>query len=168
MQQYFQPYRSKHICNPKKNRTANKLYSYPNIMKTKLIISFLSSMLVFLLTCWTSGYSLYVSAMVGACCFFALTYYVVEKYAAPNTFGAAYVTAISLGRVILEIPLRISNFPETLFSMFTTFVAIVSILLASLYFKEKRYSVLFLSIVILVLLSTVAQAEWLHAFRHDR
>ena len=73
-----------------------------------------------------------------------------------------------MGRIILEVPLRVFEFRETLFSLFVPIVSIVSILLAAVYHKEKRTSVLILAVVILVLLNTVAHDAWHHCMLHDR
>ena len=138
------------------------------MMKKNILISFLMSMLVFLLTFWTAGYSLYAAALTEAASFFVLTYFILEKYANPQTFGLPYVVAIVLGRIIFELPIRITEFPETLFSLFIPIVVFSSIFLAALYFKEKRISVLVLSVIILILLSTIGQSEWLNACHYGK
>ena len=51
-------------------------------MKKKITISFLLSLLLFLLTFWTAAYSLYAASMAEAMCFFVLTYFILEKYEA--------------------------------------------------------------------------------------
>ena len=124
-------------------------------MKRKIIISFSLSLLVFLLTSWTLAYSHYAASMVEGTCFYLLTYYILKWYARPNTFGCPYIYAIIAGRIILEIPLRITEFYDTIPSLFITLTVITSIILAAVYYKEKRDSVLVLTIAILILLMTI-------------
>lgn len=138
------------------------------MMKKKISITFLMSMLVFLLTFWIAGYSFYAAALTEAVSFYVLTYFILENYAERQSFGLPYIIAIVLGRIILELPIRITEFPETLFSLFIPIVVFSSIFLAALYFKEKRIPVLVLSVIILILLSTIGQMEWLNAFHYGK
>lgn len=138
------------------------------MMKKIISITFLMSMLVFLLTFWIAGYSFYAAALTEAVSFYVLTYFILENYAERQSFGLPYIIAIVLGRIILELPIRITEFPETLFSLFIPIVVFSSIFLAALYFKEKRISVLVLSVIILILLSTIGQMEWLNAFHYGK
>ena len=132
--------------------------------KSSLLIAFLLSMLTFLLTFWTAGYSLYAAAWAESICFFMLTFLLLQQYAQPGTFGWPIVVAIILGRILLELPIRITEFRETLFSMFIVMVVIASIILASLYYRERRPAILVLSTIILVLLNTIVHESWLNLF----
>lgn len=136
-------------------------------MKKKILITFLMSMLVFILTSWTLAYSHYAASMAESCCFFLLTFHLLESYAKPNTYGIPYVLAIIVGRIILEMPLRVMEFKDTLPSLFIPMTVIVSILLAALYYKEKRLSVLILSVSILIILTTMCQYEWFEFFNNS-
>ena len=132
--------------------------------KTKLFIAFLLSMLTFLLTFWTAGYTLYAAAWTESICFFVLTFLLLQKYAKPNTFGWPIVTAVILGRILLELPIRIIEFRATLFSLFIPITVISSIVLAAVYFRERRPVVLILSAIIMVLLNTVVHEDWINLF----
>lgn len=132
--------------------------------RSSLLIAFLLSMLTFLLTFWTAGYSLYAAAWAESICFFVLTFLLLQQYAQPSTFGWPIVVAIILGRILLELPIRITEFRETLFSMFIVLVVIASIILASLYYRERRPAILVLSTIILVLLNTIVHESWLNLF----
>lgn len=137
-------------------------------MKKKITISFLLSLLLFLLTFWTAAYSLYAASMAEAMCFFVLTYFILEKYAEPKTYGTPFVIAIIMGRILLDIPIRVMEFRETIFSLFIPIVVMISIFLAALNFKEKNKIVLVLSLIILILLSSIGQAQWLEGFRYGK
>ena len=55
--------------------------------KKNILVAFLSSMLVFMLTFWTAGYSLYTAAWAESISFFVLTYLLLQRYAEPETYG---------------------------------------------------------------------------------
>ena len=134
--------------------------------KKNILISFLVSLLTFLLCCWTASYSLYAAGWAESICYFIVTYLLLNKYAKSNTYGIPYLIAILLGRIILEFPLRISEFRATLFSLFIPIVVCVSIMLAALYFREKRPAVIILSCIIIILLNTIAHEDWINCFGH--
>jgi hypothetical protein len=131
-------------------------------MKKKIALVFFSSVLLFLLTCWSAGLNLYAAGFTESVCFFVLTYYVLQKFAESDIINknAAAVTAIIIGRIILEIPIRIGDFRGSFYSLGITIVTVVSILLAALCFKEKRSSVFILSAIIIVLINTVGLYAW--------
>lgn len=135
-------------------------------MKKNIIISFLLSMLVFLLSSWTAGYSLYAAAWSESVLYFVLTYLLLNKYVKSDNFGIHIVGAILFGRIVFELPVRIFEFRETLFSLFIPMVVIISIILASAYYREKRPVVLVLSVVIIILLNTVIHEDWINCFYH--
>ena len=136
-------------------------------MKKNLIISVLVSMLAFLLSCWTAAYSLYAAGWAESILFFVLTYLLLSKYAEPDSYGVPIVVAILLGRIVFELPVRIMEFRQTLFSLFIPLVVVVSIILASVYYREKRPVVLILSAVIIILLNTVVHEDWINWFGHQ-
>ena len=121
-------------------------------------------MLTFLLTFWTAGYTLYAAAWTESICFFVLTFLLLQKYAKPNTFGWPIVTAVILGRILLELPIRITEFRATLFSLFIPITVISSIVLAAVYYRERRPVVLILSAIIMVLLNTIVHEDWINLF----
>lgn len=129
-------------------------------MKKRLLIIFLLSMLVFLLTCWTAKYAIYAGGWTESVAYFVLTYILLEKYGKPQTFNVPIITIVMFGRIFLELPIRILDFWNSLFSMFIPMIVIASIILAATYYREKRYSVLILSVVILILLNTIGHHFW--------
>ena len=132
--------------------------------KKYFLISFLVSMLAFLLCCWTAAYSLYAAGWAESVCYFVVTFLLLNKFANPNTYGAPYLLAIILGRFVLELPVRLTEFGTTLFSLFIPLIVLATIILASLYFKEKRPAVLILSVIIIILLNTLAHEDWINCF----
>ncbi|MBP3767840.1 MAG: hypothetical protein J6I31_06145 [Prevotella sp.] len=65
------------------------------------------------------------------------------------------------------MPLRVMEFKDTLPSLYIPMAVIVSILLAALYYKEKKLSVLILSVSILIILTTMCQYEWFELFNNS-
>jgi hypothetical protein len=135
-------------------------------MKKKLFITFIASVLLFLLTCWSATYTIYAAGWVETISFFALTYFLLEKYNKPGTFGTPYVIAIILGRIVLELPVRISDFSGSFFSMFVPIIVVASILLGALCNKEKQTTVYILSLIIIILLNTAVHEKWLQLFHN--
>lgn len=131
-----------------------------------LLIPFFVSLLVFLLTSWTAAISSYSALWAESVSFFALSYFMLERYAKDNTYGIPVILMIMIGRVILEIPIRIHAFYASLHSLYITIVVLLSIILSAVYYHEKRLSVLVLSIVIMILLNTVGYDGWVHLIGH--
>lgn len=74
------------------------------------------------------------------------------------------MTAVILGRILLELPIRITEFRATLFSLFIPITVISSIVLAAVYYRERRPVVLILSAIIMVLLNTIVHEDWINLF----
>ncbi len=131
-------------------------------MKKRVALVFFSSALLFLVTCWSAGLNVYAAGFTESVCFYVFTYYALQKFAESDIVNrnTAVVTAIIIGRIILEIPIRIDDFEGSFYSLGITIATIVSILLAALCFKEKRSSVFILSTIILVFINTVGLYAW--------
>ena len=83
-------------------------YNYCSMEKKCLLIPFLGSLFVFLLTCWNAAFSSISAMWAESVSFFLFTYYMLEKYAEKDTYGIPVVFMIMLGRIILEIPIRMA------------------------------------------------------------
>lgn len=123
-------------------------------------------MLVFCLTFWTAEFTIYAAGWAESVAFFVTTYILLSKYAEPGTFAWKTVLAIVLGRIVLELPLRVTEFWSTLFSMFVPMVVVASILLAALYYRDKKSTTLILSVIILILLNTAGHHAWSNMLHH--
>ena len=135
-------------------------------MKRQILIPFFVSMLVFCLTFWTAEFTIYAAGWAESVAFFVTTYILLSKYAEPRTFAWITVLAIVLGRIVLELPLRVTEFWSTLFSMFVPMVVVASILLAALYYRDKKSTTLILSVIILILLNTAGHHAWSNMLHH--
>ncbi len=127
-------------------------------MKKQLFISFCLSLLLFNLIWWTAAYN--HAVCIESLCYFSLTYYILYKYAKPCTFGIPFVVVVILGRIILELPLRVIDFEGSIESLIRPIASIVGILLSMVYFREKRQWILVLSVMIWILMCTVIREAW--------
>lgn len=129
--------------------------------KKCLLIPFFGSLLVFLLTCWTAAFRGPSAEWAESVSFFLFTYCMLERYAKKDTDGIPVVLMIMLGRIILEIPIRIDCFSGTIGSLFVTIVVLIAIVLSMSYWYKKKLYILILSLVIMMLLTTFGHDLWL-------
>ncbi len=127
--------------------------------KEYLYISLLS-MLTLLCLFFTAGYSFYAAAPIESLCFMGLTYLLLQKYDKECKHIVPITLWIILGRFILESPIRIFDFWDSMPSFGVTLCCFVGIVLGAVCYKEKRLAVVILSVAILVILSTVGESEW--------
>lgn len=136
------------------------------IIKSDLMIPLFASIMVFLLTCWNLAISIYSALWAETVSYYVLTIYMLDKYAKRETYGFPVILMIMLGRVVLEIPVRMDDFLGTLSSLYVSVVVCISIILAAIYSHEKRNSIIVLSIIIFILLNSVGYDGWEHFIRH--
>jgi len=134
-------------------------------MKMKLIISFFASFLCFLITFWPAKYSIFAEGWTQSVCYFVLTYILLDKYSEERKQYIPIVLAIIAGRFLIEIPIRIIDFYDSLFSFFVPIIAISSIILSAICYKEKRIAIYIMAVIIVVLLNTVVHYSWYHYIR---
>ncbi len=134
-------------------------------MKKIYFVSFVASLICMLFTFWPAKYSIFEEGWTQSVCFFSLTFILLEKYAKTDS-GAYYIALfVVLGRIVLEIPIRIMDYFDSLFSILVPIIAIASIVLATICYKEKRTSVYILAAIIVVLLNTVTHHTWYNFIR---
>ncbi|GAY30446.1 hypothetical protein PvtlMGM2_1299 [Prevotella sp. MGM2] len=79
----------------------------------------------------------------------------------------AIAVAIILGRLLPELPIRISDFENSRISIVVTLISIIAVIPGTVCYREKRNSVYTLSIIILVFLNTFVHWSWLEIYtRH--
>lgn len=127
-------------------------------MKTKLLICFLASLLVWLLTAWTQNFE--VSApWTGCACYFVLTYLLLEQY--DDGAHCVVITAvIAAARLVVALIPMFSDFRAGRFALFVPIVSVASMILAALYHRHRSGTVLVLSAVILILINTLGPTQW--------
>lgn len=137
-------------------------------MKTKSkTLQFLAvagiALVVFLATSWVNAFSLAASTWGQAVCFFALTWYLAARLEG-RLSAVAVVLAVTLGRVLPEVPVRIVDFPGTYYSFIILFVCFCAIILGALCQRQRCTAVYALTIVLMLLLNTVALRVWDNAY----
>lgn len=90
--------------------------------------------------------------------------YIILKYKERNEIAATIgmtVLMIILGKIILEIPLRIALFTSTLGSLMIPISCIIAILLGAYCFKKKSSAAFIISYIILSLYNSIVPDLWL-------
>jgi len=67
---------------------------------------------------------------------------------------------------MIELPLNVSIFLDNKYLLFVPLAVILAVCLTGLCFREKRHSVVVLSMVLLVLFNTLVFHAWEECFRH--
>lgn len=117
----------------------------------KHILVFIYSLLLYLLCTPLRGLAHigFVNAtIIESICYIVATYIVLKKYAIPRKELYLITGLLVLGRIILEIPIRIISFDSSLISLPSTLIACLSIILTSISFAIKRQSVYIVSLLI--------------------
>ena len=76
-----------------------------------------------------------------------------------SLFGV--LMAIIGGILLLELPLRISDFRGTYISLMEPIIAIISAILGIICYKERNWMVYVLSSVVLILFNSLVQHAWI-------
>lgn len=134
-----------------------------NLTKTKaFLLACIFSLLLFLIVCWSAAFQDTTPYWVESIGYFLFTYICLmkftEKVSDINSWMVAF--AIILGRIILEVPLRIIDWHGTFGSFMITVGCVVAILLAVVCFKDKRIYSFILSYVILALFNSAIADLW--------
>ncbi len=136
--------------------------------KTVYFLSILGlSAVLFLSFCWTAAFSFYAAAWAQSALFFGFAWICADKMKERPLTLTAIAVAIILGRLLPELPIRISDFENSRISIVVTLISIIAVILGTVCYREKRNSVYTLSIIILVFLNTFVHWSWLEIYtRH--
>lgn len=104
----------------------------------KYIIPFLLSFLLFFICTPLRNWGLINASIIETICYSIITYLVLRRCSSTNKETLLITGLIILGRIILELPLRIVDFKATLISLPGTLLACLAIVLTSLVFNAKR------------------------------
>lgn len=116
-------------------------------------------LLLFASTWWFMAFSGTTATWVQSVCFFALAHFCAARYRDQLSLGMIGL-ALILGRLLLELPVRIMDIRSGFATLIVTFICILSIILGILCYKEKRPIVYALSIIIGVVLNTFVLQQW--------
>lgn len=135
-------------------------------MKTSLknpLIFFVSSLILFLLCTPLRAWSLYGAAVIESICYILLSFYLFSHYSNSRTTNFIYcVLYIILGRIIVEVPLRIFHFQETVITLYVTSSVILSVIGSALYCKVRSIFKRILIITCWILMVSLGNSSWFH------
>lgn len=119
------------------------------------------SLMAFLGVCWVlvtqSANASWSESMV----YFWLTYVVLSKYVAKRGMDTlSVVSAIVIGRIILELPVRLLDWAASFGSLIYLVSSLMGIALATMCFKNRNASIFFLSLVILIIFNSFVIDAW--------
>ena len=120
------------------------------------------SLTLFLITCWSAIYTDTTPYWIESIGYFILTYFCLKFVQAKNNKIATWyiISAIILGRIILEIPMRILDWNGCVGSFMIIISCIIAILLAAYCYNSKKITAFVLSYVILALFNSVVADYW--------
>ncbi len=126
-----------------------------------LIFFGLSIALFFVTTAFNALRSIYLSSWIDSIAFALFTWLSLNKCKNKNIQTSLVVTAIIIGSIIFEIPVRILHYESTCHSLLIPIVKAISIILTAICFHYRKLAIIIASIAVLVLLNTIGQMEWI-------
>ena len=126
-------------------------------------ITAIFSVILFLILCWSTQIGPVTTPYwVETLGYFIFTYFCLAKFSekVPSLNIWAIACAAILGRIFLEIPVRIIDFSGSLCSILITVSCIISILLASVCFKYRTIYSFIISCIILSIFNSVIAIMW--------
>jgi len=125
---------------------------------------FLSSLgCAFLMYMLNAFGSVYLSSFACSALFFWLTWVWLTDTDGKGIGCWLVVAGIVLGRIVLELPLRILDFLETMLTMLEPVCSLVSIVLAVICYRRRDLRTGVVSFVVLMLLNSLGQYLWVSA-----
>ena len=113
-----------------------------------------------LTVCWIAGINTITCSWTYAVSYFALTWYGYEYMYKENEPKVWIPLAVSLGRVAVDIPIRVFDFIGTLGSLELVTTSLLSIALAYICYFNRRPWAFVLSIVTMVLVIGFVNEAW--------
>lgn len=125
-----------------------------------LLAIFATSLAVYLCVCWINILqSIYWSSWVHSLSFMALTWFWLSKK--DDNIKASYIVGvIMIGRITLEVLVRIFDFSGTVYSLMFPVASWVSILMTTLCFYKRSIGTYILSSITIILANTILQTAW--------
>ncbi len=108
-------------------------------------------------------HSLYLSSFACSTVFFWLTWEWLKRTDRKRISCWIIVATVIVGRIILELPLRIIDFSETRISLLDPVCSIVAIVMAVVCYKRQNLRMGIMAFVVLLLLNSICQYLWVSA-----
>ena len=117
-------------------------------MKIKLfrpfhLAAFVISALLMVVLCPLSAVNLYLTLIIQPIVYFIFTYLVLRKAEKKGCSLLGCAGAVFLGRIAMELPIRIMDFEGTFATILPPVCCMISIVLAYIYYRYKRKAILF-------------------------
>ncbi len=126
------------------------------------------SFLINLCMLWTFTFQPLVSGWAYSVVYFAFTWICLDSFFCKDSNNRyLIILAIIFGRIIIDIIERTScNLSDTILSLMVPIITIISIVLATICYNERRILMYILSTVILLLMNTFVHEAYLEHFRN--
>lgn len=118
------------------------------------------SALLFLALCWTQALQDNIGLWAYSICYFALTYYCLQRYHGEGESMMPLIMAVVLGRIMLEVPIRIIDYVGTLCSLMHPVVSIIAITLGGMCYSVRKPWAYAASIAIIILFIAFVTPVW--------
>lgn len=123
------------------------------------------SILLLLVVCWSAGISFYLCAWIETISYAILTMFLLARYSQKENKKILVITsAIMLGLIILQLPIRIYDFSGSVISMMVLINTLLSIMFTALCYYKRKVYLYAISVVIIVLQNTLVHEAWLNSF----
>lgn len=125
-------------------------------------LSFLFSILLFMITCWSAAFQDSTAYWVESLGFFMLTYICIDEFSKRLTDINPWMTglAIILGLLIFQIPVRAVDFWGSYGSLMIAISCIIAIILAVFCYKDKKPYIFILSYIFMCLFNSCVADMW--------
>lgn len=126
------------------------------------LLTTLFSLLFFMITCWSAAFKDTTPYWIQSIGYFMLTYICLDEFSKklPDLNSWLIGLAALLGLMIIQAPVRISDFASSYGSLMIVVSCVVAILLAVICFKDKRSYSFILAFIILALFNSVVADMW--------
>lgn len=125
-------------------------------------LSFLFSILLFMITCWSAAFQDSTAYWVESLGFFMLTYICINEFSKRLTDVNPWMIglAIILGQLIFQILVRAVDFWGSYGSLMIVISCIIAIILAVFCYKDKKPYTFILSYIIMTLFNSCVADMW--------
>lgn len=129
-------------------------------MKKNNIIIFLLSLTLCLICTPLRALSLYNAAIIESIVYSFITFLLLRKYVDAKYSIIRIIICIILGRIIIELPIRIVDFDKTLSTLIVTIIVILSTILTGLIYSNKKKYVIILSFISWIICAFIGHKVW--------
>lgn len=130
-----------------------------HMKKNDIIISLLSLTLCLICTP-LRALSLYNAAIIESIVYSFITFLLLRKYVDAKYSIIRIILCIILGRIIIELPIRIVDFDKTLPTLMVTIIVILSTILTGLIYSNKKKYVIILSFISWIICAFIGHKVW--------